>query len=152
MIAQLEVGRSREGPSPEPCHLLCSPSPSHFKKKCVVHFPAYGDCKMPTGPFILQTRMVPKTTCSLSTFSKHSNMAVAGSQGPQSLVRQRRLHAWVSPGWFRRKCFPRGASHPLRGLVDKPAGAGPLIGREAVKDIMEDPQWIPGHITDAWWL
>lgn len=36
--------------------------------------------------------------------------------------------------------FPREASHPLRGLVDEPAGAVPLIGREAVKDTMEDPQ------------
>lgn len=119
----------------EPCHLLCSPPPHPLKKKkkrtCVVleesmviHSPACGDCKMPTGPFILSWRMVPKTTCRLSTFSKPSDMAVAGSQGPQSLVRQRRLHAWVSPGWFRRKCFPLGASDPLRGLVDEPAGAG----------------------------
>lgn len=33
--------------------------------------------------------------------------------------------------------------------MDEPAGAGPLMGRETIKDTMEDPQWIPGHITDA---
>lgn len=94
-MAQLEVGRSCEEHGALPLALFSIPPPFKKKKKPVlcwktqwyIHSPACGDCKMPTGPFILSWRMVPETPCSLSTFSKPSDMAVAGSQGPQSLVR-----------------------------------------------------------------